>query len=304
MLGEITMVQLYSVALTAGKAHRDHKHHHAHKYDHNGSPITTTPPPQPAPRPTQPTHPLLTAGQINPEVALNIAAQQPVLRLIPQQQDYSQQYVIQSQPSPAQGPLGPQVFQSQQQPQQQLPNYPLLPSTTTGNAAVNDISSYSQQSLTINGRPLVNSGLVHSSLVNPANVQYIDSPAPIETHRIYKRQTDNNNTRRKRKNANKRELYLTDGQLVQDSLISNNGHETILLNGLAGIGENDPVLVKQKENYDREPAEAEVKAVMSVCTGCDEEPFAKALVFGWRTVPKKLYSGAFYQPAIPECRIF
>lgn len=79
MLGEITMVQLYSVALTAGKAHKDHKHHHAHEYDHNGRLLTTTPAPPPMPRPTQPTHPLLTAGQINPGVALNIAAQQAQL---------------------------------------------------------------------------------------------------------------------------------------------------------------------------------------------------------------------------------
>lgn len=73
MLGEITMVQLYAVALTAGKAHRDHKHHHAHQYDHNGTPITTTPTPPPANRPTLPTHPLLTAGQINPSLRLNLA---------------------------------------------------------------------------------------------------------------------------------------------------------------------------------------------------------------------------------------
>lgn len=38
---EVTWVQLYKVALSAGKAHRDHKHHHVHQFDHNG-PITTT----------------------------------------------------------------------------------------------------------------------------------------------------------------------------------------------------------------------------------------------------------------------
>lgn len=35
------MVQLYKVALSAGKAHRDHKHHHVHHFDHNG-PIEPT----------------------------------------------------------------------------------------------------------------------------------------------------------------------------------------------------------------------------------------------------------------------
>lgn len=39
------MLQLYRVALSAGKAHRDHKHHHVHKYNHNGAQPSTEPPP-------------------------------------------------------------------------------------------------------------------------------------------------------------------------------------------------------------------------------------------------------------------
>ncbi|ENN77216.1 hypothetical protein YQE_00980, partial [Dendroctonus ponderosae] len=74
--------------------------------------------------------------------------------------------------------------------------------------------------------------------------------------------------------------------------------------GLAGIGNNAPILKLQKESDEREPAEAEVKAVMNICTGCDPEPFDKALVFGWRTVAKKLFSGAFYTPAVPQCKVF
>jgi hypothetical protein len=45
---EITLLQVYKVALSAGKAHRDHKHHHVHKFDSNGEISTTTtmaPPP-------------------------------------------------------------------------------------------------------------------------------------------------------------------------------------------------------------------------------------------------------------------
>jgi hypothetical protein len=45
---ELTSVQLYSVALSAGKAHRDHKHHHVHKFDHEGELSTTTAAPRPA----------------------------------------------------------------------------------------------------------------------------------------------------------------------------------------------------------------------------------------------------------------
>lgn len=39
------MFQMYKVALSAGKAHRDHKHHHVHKFVHNGPAPETTPAP-------------------------------------------------------------------------------------------------------------------------------------------------------------------------------------------------------------------------------------------------------------------
>lgn len=42
---EVTMFQMYKVALSAGKAHRDHKHHHVHKFIHNGPAPETTPAP-------------------------------------------------------------------------------------------------------------------------------------------------------------------------------------------------------------------------------------------------------------------
>lgn len=46
---EITILQLYKVALSAGKAHRDHKHHHVHQFNHDGLiSTTTTPAPPPA----------------------------------------------------------------------------------------------------------------------------------------------------------------------------------------------------------------------------------------------------------------
>ena len=68
LVGEITMVQLYEVALTAGKAHKDHKHHHGHHYEHdttNNTPRPTRPPVTGRPLPQ---HPYLTAGQINHQV--------------------------------------------------------------------------------------------------------------------------------------------------------------------------------------------------------------------------------------------
>ena len=306
MLGEITMLQLYSVALTAGKAHRDHKHHHAHQYDHDGNQITTPPPQTPRPRNALPTHPLLTGGQINPMLMLNFAGgqPQPQPQLIPGQNYNAQllngQFVsnlVSQQLSQGRLPQNPQTQQLQfltpQPPVQQI------------------------------GTPLINSGLVHPSLVNPANVQFIDTPQ-IETHQLFKRQNDEKNegelkfgdkivkkTKRqagsedndqKENKHKKRELYLSGGTIIEEGFTS--GIDQSFLDGLAGIGENKPILQEQKQNDEREPAEAEVKAVMNVCSGCDEEPFEKALVFGWRNVPKKLYSGAFYTPAAPQCKAF
>ena len=72
MQGELTMLQLYNVALTAGKAYIDHKHHHVHLFDHNGLPITTTIAPVKTPKPTMASHPLLTGNQLNPMLQLNL----------------------------------------------------------------------------------------------------------------------------------------------------------------------------------------------------------------------------------------
>lgn len=39
---EVTLIQIYRVALSAGKAQRNHKHHHVHRVDHEGRIIPTT----------------------------------------------------------------------------------------------------------------------------------------------------------------------------------------------------------------------------------------------------------------------
>lgn len=300
MLGEVAMLQLYGVALTAGKAHRDHKHHHAHQYDHNGTPITTTPLPPPAPRATQPTHPLLTAGQINPNLRLNLAGPQPTPQTI-QGQNFNAQFLNGQF-------LGNLVTQ-------QLSR---TPQTQFGFRQPQQLSLPRQQSLGVS--PVINGGLVHPSLVNPANVQFIDnSKVELDTHQLFKRGSSedtanfgekikSNKTKREEpgdeKGQKKRELLIAGGHLFDDSLIGGGAFDKSLLDGLAGIGQNEPILQKQQQNDEREPAEAEVKAVMNVCSGCDPEPFDKALVFGWRTAPKKLYSGAFYVLAAPHCKAF
>ncbi|GLH13577.1 Uncharacterized protein GBIM_18117 [Gryllus bimaculatus] len=60
----------------------------------------------------------------------------------------------------------------------------------------------------------------------------------------------------------------------------------------------------QRDDYPREPAEGEVTQVMQVCSGCAREPFKKVELISWPSTPKKLYSGALYTPATPQCRKF
>ncbi|KAF7278111.1 hypothetical protein GWI33_008874 [Rhynchophorus ferrugineus] len=323
MLGEITMFQLYSVALTAGKAHKDHKHHHAHQYDHDGNMITTPAPTTQRNRPQLPPHPLLTGGQLNRGTRINFAnGQQPQ---IIQGQDYNVGYangqlvggIVTQQLTKAQLPQFPsQGIQNLPFPPQQQPVFgPPQPQDILPQG----IGTFGSQSINLG-----NGGILSSNNPgNPANVQFIDDT--FGGHSLFKRQNEDTAVEaaeepkfgdkivKKRETEDnkqkKRELFVGGGTILDDAYLGPNvvggpAYQQSLLYGLAGIGENQPILRQQKQNDEREPAEAEVKAVMNICSGCDPEPFDKALVFGWRTVPKKLFSGAFYTPALPRCKAF
>lgn len=75
------MVQLYEVALSAGKAHKDHKHHHAHHYEHDTENNTPRPTRPPVTGPPLPQHPYLTGGQINHQVRASTLAMRVPLSL-------------------------------------------------------------------------------------------------------------------------------------------------------------------------------------------------------------------------------
>lgn len=96
-------------------------------------------------------------------------------------------------------------------------------------------------------------------------------------------------------------VQLGDGLIVDDGYISQGLDEEYFV-GLTNFGLQLPKY--ENKDDEREPAEAEVRMIMDVCDGCAEEPFAKALIFGWRSVPKKVYSGAMYMPAAPMCKAF
>ncbi|KAL4718846.1 hypothetical protein ACJJTC_001037 [Scirpophaga incertulas] len=271
LIGEITMLHIYHVALTAGKAHKDHKHHHAHHFKHDGTPIeasteSVTEPPLPQATPLG-NGTFLIGGQLQRPQNLNIAGSQQIIPIqLPNGLQIQQQYIPQIQLN------GPATIAIQRNPS--YPSRPLRPSKGT-------------------------SVVFSDSLLNPANVQYIDDTLG---HKLFRRDSNKRdkrdnpekelNDQSKHTKKDKRGLVaLSDGSIIDDALLSPIG--------------NAPVQNVQKETADqREPAEAEVKAVMEVCSGCTQEPFKKALVLSWRNSPKKLFSGAHYYKGLPICRAF
>lgn len=310
LLGEVTMAQLYHVALTAGKAHKDHKHHHVHHFKHDGTPVEAsteppTEPPQPQPTPLGNGN-FLVGGQLQRPASLNVVGrpQQMIPVQLPNGLQLQQEYVN--------GQLGNRIIS------EQLLNS-VQPDYYGNTASLPQIPSSARPFLRPIGPSKTTTIHLSGSLFNPANVQYVDSK-----HTIYKR----NSKRDKRDNpekelnehhtAGKKDkrglVALSDGSIVDEALLSPSLNDDqdddaifqeSLLNGLAGVVGNLPVQNVQKETADeREPAEAEVKAVMKVCSGCAAEPFKRALVISWRNTPKKLYSGAHYYKGVPLCRAF
>ncbi|XP_011881276.1 PREDICTED: uncharacterized protein LOC105569427 [Vollenhovia emeryi] len=316
-LGELTMVQLYDVALTAGKAHKDHKHHHAHHYEHdtsNNTPRTTTR--TPVTGPPLPPHPFLTGGQINTQVKINPGAgiqivqngltiRHPALPPVPE-----------SPPQPL-PPLNLDVFttpfpalptQFGNPTQQRLPVAP-GPSSIFADGPYHNL--FKRERSESRKRDIKNETAV-SGLTEPEKsvakrdtektsrevagpddkVSFVAKTADANDKKLGKRETE-----KKKRGL----LQLGDGSILDDGYSSPQGLDDDYFTGLTGFG-----LAKglNEEEYPREPAEAEVRQVMDVCDGCAAEPFAKALVIDWRSAPKKLYSGALYLPAIPACKAF
>nr|XP_050862143.1 uncharacterized protein LOC127069313 [Vespula vulgaris]XP_050862144.1 uncharacterized protein LOC127069313 [Vespula vulgaris] len=314
MLGEITMVQLYSVALTAGKAHKDHKHHHAHHYEHDTT--NNTPRPitrQPVTGPPLPPSPFLTGGQINPQVKINPGAPLQIIR----------NGVIMRHPAlppPREPP--PQPFPPAN-----------LESLSTMIPFVSPSSTLSvtlQQDSGIFGNPLSRpTGTYHElfkreeTVTKRENVRRdkIDTKATTTSKSTIIENDDDDDdddkvkflerikddiekTTKKRGTEKKKRgiLQLPDGLLFDENYAVPQGLDNDYFSGLASF---DLQLVKQdNKNDEREPAEAEVKRIMDICNGCAEEPFEKALIMGWRSVPKKVYSGALYIPAVQVCKAF
>lgn len=108
------------------------------------------------------------------------------------------------------------------------------------------------------------------------------------------------------KNRKRGLLQLGDGSVLDDDYAISQGLDNDYFSELANFGlhlTKDTNEAEEEENV-REPAEGEVRQIMDICDGCAAEPFEKALIIDWRSVPKKLYSGALYLPATQACKAF
>ncbi|XP_023160005.2 uncharacterized protein LOC111592170 isoform X2 [Drosophila hydei] len=254
---EVTLVQIYRVALSAGKAHRDHKHHHVHHFDHEGQEVSSTARAPPMINRPQPMHSLLASGQIPTRVRINLANSMPT-----------------------------------QKPLNGVADQAITVNTNFVNGQINagsrlvaqqllGISPIPQGRATAQNEPITGR---FQMLSNSANVQFIDE---TETHIQFKREAA------KERKVQKRGLVLLDdGSVVDDGQLDGNSESFSKYNGLADFGGQQfkqdltlkMTLEEEISTHDREPAEEEVKAVMGFCSNCDPEPFQGAIVFAWKDV--------------------
>nr|XP_034184872.1 uncharacterized protein LOC117606483 [Osmia lignaria] len=303
LLGEITMVQLYEVALTAGKAHKDHKHHHAHHYEHETGNNTPRPIRPPVTGPPLPQNPYLTGGQINHQVKLNPGAPVQIVQggvtlrhpaLIPR--DPPPQPFPPANPSsaPAAFTLQSSQFFGNLQSAVSPPsngiggNFPDGSYHNLFKREKNSVEKEGEEKSSTKKRQIEDTSIEHSD----GKVTFVPREETDKAEELEKRGSE----------LKKRELVqLGDGLIVDDRYISQ-GLDNDYFAGLTNFGLQLPKY--ENKDDEREPAEAEVRMIMDVCDGCAEEPFSKALVMAWRSVPKKLYSGALHLPATPLCKVF
>lgn len=189
------MLQVYHVALTAGKAHKDHKHHHAHHFKHDGTPVETpaegdTEAPPPIATPVGNGH-FLIGGQLQRPQNLNLAGQQQ--QMIPVQLPNG----LQIQQPYVNGQLGNRIVS-----EQLVNSVQQIPADHLSSLNIPQIPvSPMRQPQTFPSRPIGpskgTSVVLSGSLLNPANVQYIDDTV---SHNLYKRDS---NKRDKRDNPEK-----------------------------------------------------------------------------------------------------
>uniref|UniRef100_A0A182NLU9 Pentraxin (PTX) domain-containing protein n=1 Tax=Anopheles dirus TaxID=7168 RepID=A0A182NLU9_9DIPT len=297
---ELTAVQLYKVALSAGKAHRDHKHHHVHHFDHNGGEVTSTTPRTAVMPSPQPANPLLANGQIPTRVKINLAS------------------------NGAQQNSGTLGIPTKGLPSQLVGGFSPSTGTVTTNFVNGQFSTgvrfLQEQLVSTNGigqfpRSGGSIAAVGSSTgaftfpdnAGPAGGAYsiVQLPTDATARKLFKRQTKGAkpSVAAPDTKAKRDLLQLQDGSLLQSS--------EYIFDGLAEFGLPDfknklgreTDIEDEIREHDKEPAEEEVRAVMNICSKCAPEPFAKALVFAWKDAVTEL-GGALSAKASSHCGHF
>jgi hypothetical protein len=336
-LGEVTQLYLYKAALAAGKAHRDHKHHHGNHED-----ITTPEPPPVSTGPPLPSHPLLIAGQLIPR--LNVNAQlgsrlrfpnpppshpgNPLLvsPLVQQATGSTSSITLPGvspfsiQHTPTGSFLGGSSLQGPQDSGSilnfQHPLFKREEGHSISPAAQNSTATRTKRSPSSNKKkfhPKKNPQRMESqqlkSTLRESNASLaIGATDKHPEYKIIKRAINFGDDEDE---DNGHYLASQGPSLIGSTALGLLGGD---INPISGPqqqdidddddDDDDDDTSSREEAYPREPAEGEVSQVMNVCSGCDPEPFKKAEIISWRNTPKKLYAGALYSLANPECQRF
>ncbi|BET00502.1 Pentaxin family [Nesidiocoris tenuis] len=271
LMGEVTLVHLYKAALTAGKAYNNHKHHHAHKFLHEGEEEQEEARqmmPQEMPQQELPEgateYPFLRNMQLVPRLPIN------ELNVVRQQQELQR--------------MQQQELQQQLQQQLQQNNKDFLS------------APFSSQSLRLFKRESSQNDTLDTA-ESKAAVHVMVAPPGANSANV-------DNAKQKRTaefgvfpGVDLSGIYSTDGFQLGGGMIP-----------LQDVRLNEPRQESSDEEHVpkkwNEPAEWEVRSIMSLCSGCGEDPFRKANVLSWRETSKKLYAGAQYVPAAQECHRF
>ncbi|XP_015430576.1 PREDICTED: uncharacterized protein LOC107187085 [Dufourea novaeangliae] len=318
-LGEVTMVQLYNVALTAGKAHKDHKHHHAHHYEHDTSNNTPRPTRPPVTGPPLPQNPYLTGGQINMQVKINPGSPLQIVQggvtlrhpsVIPRNPPPQPLPPVNPDAVPSAFPLQSSQLFGTLQPSLASANGITAAGMSFGDGLYRNLFKREEEvsSVVSDSEESKDSSLEISKEVTKKK-RYAEEASegersddkvtfvPVELDESKDKKLEKRDSDKKKRGL----VQLGDGLIIDDGYISQ-GLDNDYYSGLTNFGLQLPKY--EDKDDEREPAEGEVRMVMDICDGCSEEPFRKALILAWRSVPKKLYSGAIHVPAMQSCKAF
>ncbi|XP_026673661.1 uncharacterized protein LOC113464971 [Ceratina calcarata] len=314
LLGEVTMVQLYDVALTAGKAHKDHKHHHVHHYEHdtsNNTPRPTSRPPVTGP--PLPQHPFLTAGQINHRVKINPGSPLQIMQngvtlrhpaIVPRDPPPQPLPPVNPEAVAAAFPLRSTQFFGNLQPTVGLPTASGITGAGVNLADGPYRNLFKREKNSLGVEPEGEESNSEETAIEKSVVTRALDEQTSDGKVTFVPSEDSEDKKLEKRDSEKKKrglVHIGDGLIVDDGFVP----QTLDNNYFAGLINFGQQLPKYENKDDeREPAEAEVKMIMDICDGCAEEPFEKALIMGWRSVPKKLYSGAVHVPATQSCKAF